>query len=107
MSEEHASYHSREGDTDQYAHYRHELSIKELEKRVDDLDCFKLYASPNIAYIESVIKRNNKRAEFFEKMAYNISGIGVMGLLTGLGALFVSVIWPALMAKFRQYLGGF
>ena len=110
MSDEHVSYHKRltddSSDAD-YPHYRHELAIKDLDKRLKDCECIQKDSMPSIEYIQSVIKRNEKRAEFMEKMAYNLAGWGIMGLLTAVGGFFVAVIWPALMVKLRQYLGGF
>ena len=99
--------HQRETDSEPYYHYRHELAIKALEKRVDDHAKFIDYASPNLAYIESVINRNNERAEFFKKTTYNIAGWGIMGILTCVGGVFITVVWPALMAKIKSYIGGF
>jgi len=94
-------------DTELHYHYRHEMAIQTLEKRVEELDVFKNHSQPSIAYIESVIKKNQERAEFFKKTAYNIAGWGIMGILTFIGGVFITVVWPALMTKARQYLGGF
>ena len=109
MSEEHPSYHRRISDNvdEMYPHYRHEIAIKALEQRTSDLECFRNSSQPSLLYIDSIIKRNEERAEFFKKMAYNIAGWGIMGILTGLGGLLIAVIWPALMTKLKQYLGGF
>ena len=107
MADEHVSYHRRESDNEDYPHYRHELAIKDLDKRLQECECLQKDAQPSIDYIKSVIKRNEERAEFYKKTAYNIAGWGIMGLMTAIGGLFVSVIWPSLMIKLRQYLGGF
>jgi len=94
-------------EDDVYPHYRQELAIKDLDKRLHDCECTNKDSQPSIDYIKSVIKRNEKRAEFMEKMAYNLAGWGIMGILTAIGGLFVTVVWPSLMVKLRQYLGGF
>lgn len=109
MSEEHKSYHRRVDDNadEMYPHYRHELAIKSLEQRTADLECFRNVSQPSLAYIESVIKRNEERADFYKKTAYNIAGWGIMGILTFIGGVFVTVLWPALIVKIKQYLGGF
>jgi hypothetical protein len=109
LPHERESYHRRlEDNIDEvYPHYRHEIAIQSLEKRTEVIETFIMDSKPSIAYIESVIKRNEERAEFYKKTAYNIAGWGIMGLLTFIGGVFVTVVWPALMVKVRQYLGGF
>jgi len=100
--------HRREDDDDSaiHFHYRHELAIKNLERRAADLESFKTYAQPNVDYINSVIKRNNEKAEFYKKTAYNIAGWGIMGLITWIGVLVTTIVFPAIMTKFKEYLGG-
>ena len=109
QTHEHKSYHKRsdDGPDEDYSHYRHELAIKDLEKRVHVCEFINKDSQPSIDYIKSVIKRNEERAEFYKKTTYNIAGWGIMGILTAMGGLFVTVIWPSLMIKLRQYLGGF
>jgi hypothetical protein len=106
---EHQSYHRRIDDNidEIHPHLRHDMAIKSLEKRTDDLECFRDAHQPSLAYLDSVIKRNEERAEFFKKTAYNIAGWGIMGILTFVGGVFITVIWPALIIKFKQYLSGF
>ena len=108
---EHESYHKRAGDTEDHTHLRHEIFIDnvvdDLTKRLHACECSQKDAQPSIDYIKSIIKRNEERAEFYKKTSYNIAGWGIMGLMTAVGGLFVTVIWPALMVKLRQYLGGF
>jgi len=50
---EYESYHRRlDDDIDQvYPHYRHELSIKSLEKRTDDMEKFIMDSALSIAYV--------------------------------------------------------
>jgi len=109
MSDDHVSYHRRTSDNidDLYPHHRHEIAINSLDNRTKEIEKFMMDSAPSIAYIKSIIKRNEERAEFYKKTAYNIAGWGIMGVLTAIGGIFVTVIWPALMVKLRQYLGGF
>ena len=87
-------------------HYRHEVAIQNLERRASDLETFKTDATPNIEYIKSIIKRNNERAEFYKKTGYNLAGWGIMGIVTWLGVIVTTIVFPAIMTKFKQYLGG-
>ena len=109
MNEEIHEHRRREDDNDDitFSHYRHEMKLKELELRVNNVEAFNADAQPNIDYIKSVIRKNNERADFYKKTAYNIAGWGFMGIITWIGFIISSVMWPALMTKLRQYLGGF
>lgn len=106
---EHPFHHRRASDQDDsevHYHYRHEVAIQNLERRANDFDAFKIYATPNIEYIKSAIKRNNERADFYKKTAYNIAGWGIMGIVTWIGFIITTIVFPAIMTKFKQYLGG-
>ena len=97
----------REGDIEDYTQLRHEIHINELDKRMKILECFALRAELPLEYIESVIKRNNERAEALKKITTNIVGWGIMGIMTWIGIIVTTIIWPAIMTKLKQYIGGF
>lgn len=94
-------------DSEDFTHYRHEIKIIELDQRTCKMEIFVNRAELPIEYIESIIKRNNERADAIKKITENIIGWGIMGFMTWIGVLVTTIVWPALITKLKQYISGF
>jgi hypothetical protein len=86
-----------------------EIQIHDLSKQSDKIDKFISDAEPLLEYVRAEIQRNDEKSRLYKKLYEQVLGWGVIGIVSLLGSwifALMTIIYPVVCGKIRQYLGG-
>jgi len=63
----------------------HESTLNDLHKQSARIDRFIEDAEPLMGYVRAEMARNNKRAEFYEKISEHVLGAGIIAIFALVG----------------------